>query len=276
MACCYIAAYCVGQLVKASQFFDLDNGIRYNDEVGIETFITDLDNGSEKATVPKPPAADGSSFVVSIDGMTCSACTSAVEDTVGKINGVDSIRVSLPLQQATIVSKVGRIVDSNSVIKAITDLGYDATLGPRKPRQVLQLLNAKEHISGLADCISKLVHIVGVLQVSLLGKHGLLTWTHSRIAECSDSGHSLLYPDPTGAMASQRRLGLGQLGEADVRPWHSQWWRCCQHEHAHFTVYRPGPRTLTVRFYLWWRIYIIESQLYDRWSHPGRGVWSIP
>ncbi|KAL1911256.1 hypothetical protein Sste5344_003060 [Sporothrix stenoceras] len=88
MACCYIAAYCVGQLVKASQFFDLDNGIRYNDEDGIETFIRDIDNDSEKAAIPKPPAADGSNFVVSIDGMTCSACTSAVEDTVGKINGL--------------------------------------------------------------------------------------------------------------------------------------------------------------------------------------------
>ncbi|CAK7237528.1 hypothetical protein SEUCBS140593_009998 [Sporothrix eucalyptigena] len=171
MACCYIAAYCVGQLVKASQFFDFDQGIRYNDEVDDDAAYVPFD--SEKSESQPSNPASSSSLVINITGMTCSACTTAVEDAVSKFKGVDKIRVSLPLQQATVVASQSNVLDGAAIIKAIDDLGYDAEIGPRTPKQVLQLLSAKEHIGELASCVAQLIKIIGVLQVLYWGNMAL-------------------------------------------------------------------------------------------------------
>ncbi|KAH6887480.1 HAD-like domain-containing protein [Thelonectria olida] len=185
MACCYIAAFCVGQLVKASQFLDLDEGIRYNDGEGFDPTDT------------KDPVAQNHKFhsdalILSLNGLTCSACTSAVEKAVSSLKGVDKVRVSLALQQATVISD-GDILDQQLVLTTIRDLGYDAEPGPRTPKQVVDLLRAKEHISHLSSTFSKLARGVAVLQV--------LTWLASTLKGSSLTSWSLLWLFHVASMA---------------------------------------------------------------------------
>lgn len=75
--------------------------IRYGDEKGLEMLDRDNDSyeDSDKAVLP---TSGSSSPVVRISGTTCSDCPSAVEDAVAK-------------------------------------LGYEATLGPRKPRRAFRV-----------------------------------------------------------------------------------------------------------------------------------------
>jgi Cu+-exporting ATPase len=177
MACCYIAAFCVGQLVKACQFLDLDEGIRYNDGERFNPTDTN-DRGTQNHKY------HSSALVLSLDGLTCSACTSAVEKAVSSVKGVDKVRVSLALQQATVIPD-GDILDHQLVLTTIRDLGYDAELGPRTPKQVVDLLQAKEHIAHLSSSFSKLARGVTILQV--------LTWFASMIKGSSLTAWSLLW-----------------------------------------------------------------------------------
>ncbi|KAL1887169.1 hypothetical protein Sste5346_010380 [Sporothrix stenoceras] len=105
--------------------------------------------------------------------MTCSACTAAIEDAVSKLDGVEKIRVSLPLQQATVVASQSGRLDNDAVLKAISDLGYEAEQGPRTPKQVLQLISAKEYLAELASCTGQLMRIIGALQVLYWGNMAL-------------------------------------------------------------------------------------------------------
>lgn len=187
MACCYIAAFCVGQLVKAYQFLDLDEGIRYNDEGSPLGDADDLHT-------PKH-ASDPSTLILSLSGLTCSACTSTVESTVSHLPGVEQVRVSLTLQQATIISSASSVLDTDLILTTIRDLGYDADLGPRTPKRVVHLLQAKQHIARLSASFSRLARGVAILQ--------LLTWCAAGVQGSSlgNSGECLVWMLHVAALA---------------------------------------------------------------------------
>ncbi len=60
-----------------------------------------------------------------IKGMTCSACSAAVEKAVAKLPGVDAVNVNL-LSNNMIVEYDDSAVDSNLISKAVADAGYSA------------------------------------------------------------------------------------------------------------------------------------------------------
>ena len=47
---------------------------------------------------------DESQLLLSVTGMTCSACVASVERVLSKVDGVVSVSVNLPLEKATAVS----------------------------------------------------------------------------------------------------------------------------------------------------------------------------
>lgn len=63
-----------------------------------------------------------------ITGMSCAACVARVEKAVNSVDGVDSCSVSLLTNSMGVEGSA----DSNAIIKAVVDAGYDATLKDEK------------------------------------------------------------------------------------------------------------------------------------------------
>ncbi|KAF3925290.1 hypothetical protein ABW20_dc0107218 [Dactylellina cionopaga] len=64
---------------------------------------------------------------VSVEGMTCGACTSAVEKAFAGMEGIVSVDVSLMMNRAVVVHEASR-VSVPTIIDAIEDRGFDAEL----------------------------------------------------------------------------------------------------------------------------------------------------
>ena len=58
-----------------------------------------------------------------VEGMTCSACSAAVEREVSKVEGVHSVAVNLLTNSMKVVAKDGI---ENDILKAVDDAGYKA------------------------------------------------------------------------------------------------------------------------------------------------------
>lgn len=63
----------------------------------------------------------------SVTGMTCSACSAAVEKSVKKIPGVNTVTVNL-LSNNMVVEYDGEVADNNQIIASVIDAGYDASV----------------------------------------------------------------------------------------------------------------------------------------------------
>ncbi len=70
-------------------------------------------------------------------GMTCSACSAAVEKSVKKVPGVTSAAVNL-LSNSMVVEYDGKVSDSGRIIKAVTDAGYNASVFTREGKETAQ------------------------------------------------------------------------------------------------------------------------------------------
>ena len=60
-------------------------------------------------------------------GMTCSACSAAVEKSVKKVDGVQSVNVNLLTNSMTVDYDNG-VTDNNKIIGAVVDAGYNASV----------------------------------------------------------------------------------------------------------------------------------------------------
>lgn len=183
MACCFLAAYCVAQLIKARHFLDLDDGITYHDHKDLDTFpesLAGISTTREFTSGKSTPMA----LILSLGGLTCSACTITVEDALLRLPGVDQVRISLPFQQATIISNNGGL-SQDLILDTVRNTGYDAHLGPRPPKQMIELLQAKEEITNLRSNFLQLGRCVLLLQ--------LMTWLASVMVKSSLTAQGLLW-----------------------------------------------------------------------------------
>ena len=67
-----------------------------------------------------------------IQGMTCSSCQSHVERAVKKLEGVQNVNVNLLSNNMTLEYNE-EVVDTDKIIKAVTDAGYGVELHEDKP-----------------------------------------------------------------------------------------------------------------------------------------------
>jgi len=65
--------------------------------------------------------------ILSISGMSCAACVGRVEKSLRKLEGVSSVSVNLALETASVSFDSG-IVDTESLVRAVTEAGYGAEL----------------------------------------------------------------------------------------------------------------------------------------------------
>lgn len=71
-------------------------------------------------------AAQKTVVEVDVDGMACSACSYRVQKELSKLDGVDSVQVSLKEKKARIVLAPGGKPDVDTIKKAITESGFTA------------------------------------------------------------------------------------------------------------------------------------------------------
>lgn len=62
--------------------------------------------------------------ILTVDGMSCSHCENAVKNSVGKLNGVESVNVDLGSKKVS-VEYDSEKVDINTIKDTIEDQGYD-------------------------------------------------------------------------------------------------------------------------------------------------------
>ena len=60
-----------------------------------------------------------------VRGMTCSSCVASVESVVSKVPGVESVRVNLALEKASITWSTDKI-DLDEVVNAVEKKGFQA------------------------------------------------------------------------------------------------------------------------------------------------------
>ena len=78
-----------------------------------------------------------------VTGMTCSACSAAVERAVKKLSGVESVAVNL-LGQRMVVSYDDNILSPDMIISAVEHAGYGASLIGAKPAEKSDATGAED------------------------------------------------------------------------------------------------------------------------------------
>lgn len=164
MACCYIAALCIGTLVKACQFLDFDDNIRYNEDGGPK-HSQSHQRFQLKAEEPRKPSSEPSAVVLSLSGLTCAACVGNVERVLADVPSVAHARVSLPLQQATAVAEQGQAVDEKELINAVKSIGYGAEIGPRSPKEIVDMLQSRQEVQDLKNSFASFGRYAALIQL---------------------------------------------------------------------------------------------------------------
>jgi len=117
---------------------------------------------------------------IRVTGMTCASCVASVESIVSNLEGVDSVRVNLPLEKATIRWSEGANEDLVAVRDAISRGGFGSEeyVDPKKYRQE-SLENANR--MGLQVIISLILTIPTFFLIMFVGDLGQIYDLDSRL-----------------------------------------------------------------------------------------------
>ena len=115
-----------------------------------------------------------------VTGMTCASCVASVESIVSNLEGIDSVRVNLPLEKATIRWSDGANEDLEAVRNAISKGGFGSEeyVDPTKYRQE-SLENANR--MGLQVIISLILTVPTFFLTMFIGDLGQIYELDSRL-----------------------------------------------------------------------------------------------
>ena len=105
-----------------------------------------------------------------VDGMSCAACQSSVERAVKKVEGVESVSVSLLTSSMTVEGSAG----SNSVIKAVEKAGYKASVKGENKKEEDDIFEDRETPILKKRLISSLGFLLILMYVSM--GHVMWSW----------------------------------------------------------------------------------------------------
>ncbi|XP_067841972.1 copper-transporting ATPase 2-like [Heptranchias perlo] len=97
------------------------------DDMGFEASLTNQNAPSLEKKVTLPIEA---MVKMKVEGMTCQSCVSTIEGKIGKLQGVQRIKVSLNNQEAIIVYQP-RVIELQELRNQINDAGFQATVKSR-------------------------------------------------------------------------------------------------------------------------------------------------
>lgn len=225
---------------------------------------------STKEPAQDSPATQTSTTTLAIEGMTCGACTSAVESGLKDVAGVKSVNVSL-LSERAVVDHDAQTVTPEQIAELIEDRGFGARVVETKASSVggevsSKLANRTENRSGLlvttvavggmtcGACTSSVQNAVanvdGVIQfnISLLAERAVIVHDSSKllaqniVAMVEDAGFdasivSSESQEPLSRKTQQLILSIHGLRDATSAS-------ALEEE----LLSRPGIKTASVRF----------------------------
>jgi Cu+-exporting ATPase len=97
------------------------------DTIGFDAHLTS--DGPDATADDSESDADTARAVFEVLGMTCASCVRTIEKAIGRLDGIKSVIVSLPMQQAD-VQYDPAIIGSAEVISAVAGAGFDVSLEP--------------------------------------------------------------------------------------------------------------------------------------------------
>ena len=117
---------------------------------------------------------------IRVTGMTCASCVASVESIVSNLEGIDSVRVNLPLEKATIRWSKGANEDLEVVRDAISKGGFGSEeyIDPKKYRQ--ESLESANRM-GLQVIISLILTIPTFFLTMFVGDLGQIYGLDSRL-----------------------------------------------------------------------------------------------
>jgi P-type Cu+ transporter len=153
MACCVVAAFIINKLISACEKLHIGLDIQYNDAfTPMISSAEDEKHSGEGKLITK----------LSLTGLTCAACTVAVEAALAELEGVESVRTSLQLQQATVIHD-GQKTKDTDLKAAVEDLGYEAEIGQRSADAVLKLLQRGDDLAALRTAFIRSATLLSAL-----------------------------------------------------------------------------------------------------------------
>lgn len=160
------------------------------------------DESSSEDEADQPQDASGlSTTTVSVGGMTCGACTSAVEGAFKNVAGIKSFSISL-LSERAVIEHDKSMISPEQIAEVIEDTGFDAKVvitkataaedkprktGRRKRRNVMRTTVAIQGMT-CGACTSAVEggfkNVDGVLQfnISLLAERAVITHDPSKLS----------------------------------------------------------------------------------------------
>jgi Cu+-exporting ATPase len=97
-----------------------------------------------------------------IGGMTCAACVQNIEQAISKLDGVDRVSVSLPLERATVVFD-GKCVTLSDIEHAVQMAGYDVATGDRTAEENMEVLAHSKQLKQLRTAFSSAATMSSIL-----------------------------------------------------------------------------------------------------------------
>ena len=132
-------------IINTCEVLDVDINLQYNETLDPTKGTKTDDYGYSEVQTEGPT-------ILSLSGMTCTACTSIVERALDSIDGVERAVVSLPFQEARVVHD--RQVSKDVMVLAVEDVGYEAHIGLRAPTQRIETLQQTKELRTLSKGLS--------------------------------------------------------------------------------------------------------------------------
>ncbi|XP_030224112.1 copper-transporting ATPase 1 [Gadus morhua] len=186
---------------------------------------------SSSLSPPPPPRSAGSGVALvklSVEGMTCHSCSTTIEGKVGKLKGVQKIRVALESQEATVVY-LPYLITVQTIIDQVAVAGFKAVARskPRplklSPSELERLVDAQrpteppepsEEAEVFVDLVAVALRVGGMhcrsCVVNIEGSVGGLPGVSS-VAVCLETGKASVCYDPLSVTVPRLRQAIEAL-----------------------------------------------------------------
>jgi len=111
-----------------------------------------------------------------VTGMTCSSCSSNVEKTISKIDGISSVVVNL-LSNSMVVEYDENVLNSDKIIKEVEAIGYGAIEVNDKKKENKKVLGKDEEIKSMKKrLIISIIFLIPIMYIAMY--HMIEEWLH--------------------------------------------------------------------------------------------------
>ena len=176
--------------------------------------LEEYETSSDEESTPSPPRTKVTT--VSVEGMTCGACTSAIESGFKGVSGLKHFSISL-LSERAVVEHDPNLLNGNEIVEIIEDRGFNASIlesqdaeAPSKPRTAKQGEEAPVAVTTAAIEGMTCGACTSAVEGSFRGVDGLLKFNISLLAERAVITHD------TSKLSSEKIIQLIEDGGFDA------------------------------------------------------------